>query len=123
MPQPAFHYTINDSDAKRCSEMITGNLGGFLPGAEPKYLPPGSALHICGTYRAGDDKNGNLEEAKNESVVNRFGRVWGQKNLVLGGCGIIPTQNACNPTLTAAAFALAATDQIIADLDEHENYE
>ncbi|KAK1622117.1 hypothetical protein BDP81DRAFT_335252 [Colletotrichum phormii] len=126
MPQPTFHYTINDSDAKRCSEMITDmvdvarNLGGFLPGAEPKYLAPGSALHICGTYRAGHDKK-SLEESKKESVVDRFGRVWGQKNLVLGGCGIIPTQNACNPTLTAAAFALAAADQMIKDLDEQND--
>ncbi|KAL2884122.1 hypothetical protein SGCOL_000059 [Colletotrichum sp. CLE4] len=126
MPQPTFHYTINDSDAKRCSEMITDmvdvarNLGGFLPGAEPKYLAPGSALHICGTYRAGDEKE-SLEESKKESVVDRFGRVWGQKNLVLGGCGIIPTQNACNPTLTAAAFALAAADQMIKDLDDQND--
>ncbi|KXH61283.1 hypothetical protein CSAL01_06598 [Colletotrichum salicis] len=126
MPQPTFHYTINDSDAKRCSEMITDmvdvarNLGGFLPGAEPKYLAPGSALHICGTYRAGHAKK-SLEESKQESVVDRFGRVWGQKNLVLGGCGIIPTQNACNPTLTAAAFALAAADQMIKDLDEQND--
>ena len=33
---------------------VASHLGGFLPGAEPKYLVPGSALHICGTYRAGE---------------------------------------------------------------------
>lgn len=90
---------------------VARNLGGFLPGAEPKYLPPGSALHITGTFRAGK------EEESKDSVVDRTGRVWGQKNLVLGGCGVIPTQNACNPTLTAACFALAAADQLIKDLD------
>ena len=89
---------------------VARNVGGFLPGAEPKYLPPGSALHICGTYRAGK------AQGDEDSVVDRTGRVWGQKNLVLGGCGVIPTQNACNPTLTAACFALAAVDQMVEDL-------
>ena len=85
-------------------------LGGFLPGAEPKILVPGSALHICGTHRAG--------ESKDDSVVDRFSRVWGYQNVVLGGCGVIPTPNACNPTLTAACFALAAAAQIVKDLQE-----
>ena len=87
---------------------VARNLGGFLPGAEPKYLVPGSALHICGTYRAGTSKA--------DSVVDRTGKVWGQNDLVLGGCGVIPTQNACNPTLTAACFAIVAADQLVKDL-------
>lgn len=89
--------------------LVARTLGGFLPGAEPRILTPGSALHICGTYRAG--------ESRTESVVDRWGRVWGHENVVLGGCGIIPTQNACNPTLTAACFAIAAADQIVKDLE------
>ncbi|KAF0323662.1 hypothetical protein GQ607_009108 [Colletotrichum asianum] len=114
MPQPTFHFNIDQDDADRTRRMITDMvdvarcLGGFLPGAEPKYLPAGSALHICGTYRAG--------ESREDSVVDKLGRVWGQDNLVLGGCGVIPTQNACNPTLTAGCFALAASEQIIKDL-------
>lgn len=88
---------------------VARNLGGFLPGAEPKYLVPGSALHICGTYRAGTSKV--------DSVVDRTGKVWGQDDLVLGGCGVIPTRNACNPTLTAACFAIAAADQLVKDLN------
>ncbi|KAK4203009.1 hypothetical protein QBC40DRAFT_319126 [Triangularia verruculosa] len=116
MPQPTFHFKLNDEDSKRCTDMITDmtvvarKLGGFLPGAEPKYLAPGSALHICGTYRAGTSKD--------DSVVNKFGVVWGQPNLVLGGCGIIPTQNACNPTLTAAAFAIAAVREMLKEKKE-----
>lgn len=116
MPQPTFHFRLSEDDADRCRRMITDmvevarNLGGFLPGAEPKYLAPGSALHICGTYRAGQ------LEGDGDSVVNRTGKVWGQKNLVLGGCGVIPTQNACNPTLTAACFAIAAANQLVEDL-------
>ncbi|KAF4913613.1 Pyranose 2-oxidase [Colletotrichum viniferum] len=114
MPQPTFHFEIDPEDADHTRRMITDMvdvarcLGGFLPGAEPKYLPAGSALHICGTYRAG--------ESQEDSVVDKLGRVWGQDNLVLGGCGVIPTQNACNPTLTAGCFALAASEQIIKDL-------
>lgn len=91
---------------------VARKLGGFLPGAEPKYLAAGSALHICGTYRAGSEEY--------DSVVNSEGKVWGQENLVLGGCGVIPTGNASNPTLTAACFALAAADQIVKELNAVE---
>jgi len=80
-------------------------LGGFFPGAEPRYLAPGSALHICGTYRAG--------ELVEESVVNKYGVVHGRPELVLGGCRIIPTQNASTPTLTAAAFTVAAVEEML----------
>ncbi|KAH7131258.1 hypothetical protein EDB81DRAFT_696586 [Dactylonectria macrodidyma] len=114
MPQPTFNFALDDDALTRCENMITDmisvarKLGGFLPGAEPKYLANGSALHICGTYRAGKEKR--------DSVVDRYGKVWGQDNLVLGGCGVIPTGNACNPTLTAACFALAAADKILQEL-------
>jgi len=88
---------------------VARNLGGFLPGAEPRYLQPGSALHICGTYRAGTSVS--------DSVVDRTGKVWGINNLVLGGCGVIPTGSACNPTLTAACFAIAAARQMVKELN------
>lgn len=88
---------------------VARNLGGFLPGAEPKYLQPGSALHICGTYRAGISVE--------DSVVDRTGKVWDIDNLVLGGCGVIPTGSACNPTLTAACFAIAAARQMVKELN------
>ncbi|RMJ17075.1 hypothetical protein BHE90_004621 [Fusarium euwallaceae] len=114
MPQPIFHFSLDQPALDRCERMmidmvdVARKLGGFLPGAEPKYLAPGSALHICGTYRAG--------ESEEDSVVDKFGKVWGQEKLVLGGCGVIPTGNACNPTLTAACFALAAADKIVEEL-------
>lgn len=88
---------------------LASKLGGFLPGAEPKYLVPGSALHICGTTRAGEHDDGT-------SVVDRNSKVWRQKDLFLGGCGVIPTKNACNPTLTAACFALVGARKIIEEL-------
>ena len=88
---------------------LASNLGGFVPGAEPTLLVPGSALHICGTTRAGKVDDGT-------SVVDRNSKVWRQNDLYLGGCGVIPTQNACNPTLTAACFALIGAAQIIEEL-------
>jgi len=88
---------------------LASHLGGYVPGAEPKYLEPGSALHITGTYRAGKEDNG-------ESVVDRNSKVWRQRDLYLGGCGVIPTQNACNPTLTAACFAIVGANKIVEEL-------
>lgn len=89
-------------------------LGGFIPGAEPKYLTPGLARHICGTYRAGEADDGKC-------VVDRHSKVWRQNDLYLGGCGVIPTGAACNPTLTAACFALVSAEKITADLRGKKN--
>lgn len=78
---------------------------------------------VCGIYRAGEevlDQNGEFDLAKTRanSVVGRTGQVWGIGNLYLGGCGVIPTGNATNPTLTAACHAIAGADQIIKELKQ-----
>ncbi|ROW01792.1 hypothetical protein VPNG_07782 [Cytospora leucostoma] len=80
-----------------------------------------SVIIVCGIYRAGkevQDQDGkfDLAKTKEDSVVSKEGRVWGVSNLYLGGCGIIPTGNASNPTLTAACHAIAGADQIIREL-------
>lgn len=49
--------------------------------------------------------------------MEKTGLVWGVKNLYLGGCGIIPTGNASNPTLTAACHAIAGARRILAELN------
>ncbi|KUI64581.1 Pyranose 2-oxidase [Cytospora mali] len=128
MPQPTFWFSLGKKDVNRSNRMmrdmvdVATSLGGFLPGAEPRHLAPGLALHVCGIYRAGkevlnhDGKLG-LVKTKDNSVVSKEGRVWGVSNLYLGGCGIIPTGNASNPTLTAACHAIAGADQIIKELD------
>lgn len=85
------------------------SLGDFLPGGEPRFLLPGAATHICGTTRAGDQDDGH-------SVVDKYSKVWRLKNLFIGGCGVIPTQNACNPTLTAACFAIVSARKIVEEL-------
>ncbi|KAI0152756.1 hypothetical protein GGR57DRAFT_513365 [Xylariaceae sp. FL1272] len=124
MPQPTFHFEMSRDDCDRASDMmqdmvdVASTLGPFVPGAEPKYLAPGLALHICGIYRAGQKLTRELgfRNVKKTSVVNREGLVWGLENLYLGGCGILPKGNASNPTLTAACHALASARVIISDL-------
>ncbi|RPA74861.1 pyranose oxidase [Ascobolus immersus RN42] len=108
MPQPTFHFTLSDGDKSRAdlmmSDMIRAatTLGGFLPGSEPKFLPPGSSLHLCGTYRAGTRE----EYERDEAVVDEHCKVWGYDNLYLGGCGVIGSGIAGGPTLMAVAFAV-----------------
>ena len=46
-------------------------------------------------------------------VVDRHSKVWRVEDLFVGGCGVIPTQNACNPTLTAACFAIVGARKIV----------
>jgi len=89
---------------------VASKLGGFLPGALPQFMAPGSALHICGTTRVGDDVE--------TSCVNKESRVHGSSNLFLGGCNVIPTQIACNPTITAVCFAIVGAEAIIKDLQD-----
>jgi len=51
-----------------------------------------------------------------DSCVNAESRVHGSRNLFLGGCNVIPTKIACNPTLTAMCYAIEGANAIIADL-------
>ena len=90
---------------------LGSELGSFLPSSGPQFLAPGAALHICGTTRAGKEDDGH-------SVVDKHCKVWRLEDLFVGGCGVIPTQNACNPTLTAACFAIVGARKIIEELRE-----
>jgi choline dehydrogenase-like flavoprotein len=73
---------------------------------EPRLLPAGSSLHYQGTYRLGAQDDGS-------SVCDPTCRVWGMTNLFLGGNGLIPTETACNPTLTSVALATIGAEHII----------
>src|SRR5262249_26243937 len=64
MPQPTFHFELGDADRKSAHDMmsdtvrIAQELGGFLTGAEPRFMPPGASLHAMGTARMGDSNDG-----------------------------------------------------------------
>ncbi|KAI8948206.1 hypothetical protein F4801DRAFT_604599 [Xylaria longipes] len=122
MLQPTFWFQLTEHDKSQVKKMkedmthVAKFLGDFVPGEEPQDLELGRALHICGTYRAGEKPGPNKKPPMDSSVVSREGKVWNMDNLYLGGCGIIPVSNASNPTLTAACHALAGANQIIEEL-------
>ncbi|WP_274559679.1 pyranose oxidase [Streptomyces spiramyceticus] len=110
MPQPTFHFQLSKEERADAGRMmahmmqVASALGGFMPGSEPQFLTPGLPLHIGGTTRMGKDRK--------TSVVDPDSRVWGVKNLFLGGNSLHPYGNAGNPTLTSMAMALKAIDAV-----------
>ena len=67
------------------------------------------AGHIAGTYRMGTDPS--------DSVLNKRQQSWDHKNLFMVGSGVFPTIGTANPTLTIAALAFQAADNILDDLE------
>jgi pyranose oxidase len=82
-------------------------LGTFV--AEPRLLPNGSSLHYQGTMRMGPSDDGT-------SVADPWSRVWGYRNLYVGGNGLIPTATAMNPTLMSVAIAARGAQRLIEEL-------
>jgi choline dehydrogenase-like flavoprotein len=111
MPAMRFVYALDDRDrasidgATREIAELAARLGPCLPGQAPHPLPLGSSLHYQGTLRMGRIDDG-------QSVCDRNCRVWGFENLHVGGNGVIPTQTACNPTLTSVALAILSARSI-----------
>ena len=108
MPQITIDFQYSRNDWMRAARMWwdmvrTARAIGKIQGI-PMLSPPGSTLHLQGTYRMGDDAS----EKDDSSVTDSFSRVWDYDNLYLGGLGIIPNSMASNPTLTACALAVRA---------------
>ncbi|RIB06980.1 Pyranose oxidase [Gigaspora rosea] len=116
MPQPTFYVRTSESDDETNHKMLNDmtqtalSMGGFLPGNEPQFMPPGSALHITGTVRMGTNRE--------TSVVDTNLCVHGFHNLYLGTAGVIPTAITANPTLTSVALAIKSANHIIKKLKE-----
>lgn len=111
MPQPTFHYEINHEEAERAHAMMADmtqtalTIGGFIPGAEPRFMPSGASIHYMSTYRMGTKNDGTC-------VVDPYSKVWDIENLYLGGPGTFPNATAANPTLTAGAMAIHSVEKI-----------
>jgi choline dehydrogenase-like flavoprotein len=83
---------------------LASALGRFRAGCEPVWLELGFA-HVMGTCRASAHDDGT-------GVTDADGRVWGVDRLYLAGVALLPTRLGCNPTLTAAAWAIHTADAV-----------
>ncbi|MCI3270753.1 GMC oxidoreductase [Streptomyces cylindrosporus] len=111
MPAMTLHYRLTEVDedrieaAKRAAARAARLLGAFLDPRGPRRLPSGSSLHYQGTVRMGAVDDGT-------SVCDTHCRVWGTENVYVAGNGVIPTETACNPTLTSVALAARGAQDI-----------
>jgi choline dehydrogenase-like flavoprotein len=131
--RPVIHYNISDYtrlamvSAMEVSEHVFHSLGitdenikthfdASSPGAMTYRTKSGKVIplswigsgHHNGTHRMG--------HSRTSSVVNRWQQSWDHENLYLVGCGSMPTIGSSNPTLTASALALMASDDMLRQL-------
>ncbi len=117
MPAITIHYELTERELAEQERALANvaragsALGTFPKGGEPRVMPKGSSLHYMGTIRMGEVDDGT-------SVCDSYSRVWGFDNLFVGGNGVIPTANACNPTLTSVALAVRSCDRVLSTLKE-----
>jgi pyranose oxidase len=112
LPAMRIHYGLTETDRRTvqaaisCLVRAASAIGEFLPRQTPQLLPAGSSMHYQGTVRMGPQDDGT-------SVCDPSSKVWGTSNVYVGGNGVIPTATACNPTLTAVALAVIASERLI----------
>jgi len=125
-PRPVIRYSLPDytlaamAAARSVSVQVFQRLGAqdytaYAPGT-PGYVTYqgvgyafNGAGHLVGTHRMG--------ASRSNSVVDPQQRTWDHPNLFLVGCGNMPTLGTSNPTLTMAALAHWAADNILRDLN------
>lgn len=116
MPAMTIHHTLSARDLATLEAgkaevlRLSAVVGKPVDGEEPWILPSGSSLHYQGTVRMGAVDDGT-------SVCDPSCRVWGVDGLYVAGNGVIPTETACNPTLTSVALSVLGARDIAARLD------
>ncbi|MFC0042202.1 GMC oxidoreductase [Actinomadura rayongensis] len=107
LPRIHIDYGLTDADREQVRRAVKELEGLAADLGEqtrvPDLLPAGSSLHYQGSVRMGPADDGT-------SVCDDRGRVWGFRNLFVGGNGVIPTATACNPTLTAVALVVRSVE-------------
>jgi choline dehydrogenase-like flavoprotein len=109
LPHPKVTFTPPDYSLKGLAQATKtmGDIFGLI-GATEVDLGVDNAYdgagHIMGTCRMGDDPK--------SSVVDARCRTHDHSNLVIVGSSVFPTVGSPNPTLTLAALALRAADDI-----------
>jgi choline dehydrogenase-like flavoprotein len=112
MPAMKIRYTLSARDLKTLERgkvevlRLSHILGNPVAGEAPWVLPLGSSLHYQGTVRMGQANNGS-------SVCDPTSRVWNTENVYVAGNGVIPTETACNPTLTSMALSVIGANDIV----------
>lgn len=112
-PNMTIRYELTDCELTEIAEATerlrrAGKaLGEFI--AEPRLMPNGSSLHYQGTMRMGVANDGM-------SVADPWSRVWGFRNLLVGGNALIPTATTMNPTLMSVAIAVRGARRAAAEL-------
>ena len=122
MPKMTFKYKFSDGDlaaieaAKKFQAKVVALFGKEIKDGQQTLMPAGSSLHYEGTTRMGraDDDT---------SVCDTYSKVWGFKNLFVGGNGVIPMATTSNPTLTGVAMAVRSSEKIISMLKQETSHE
>lgn len=107
LPVAHVHY-VYDSNARAMLEHATNRVGEIYSsvGASGVYETPlSSATHNLGTCR--------MASAEEEGVCNKYGRVFGLKNLYVSDGSQFSTAMTANPTLTIVALAIRQAEHIL----------